>query len=108
ELFRNVPLLIQVFFWYFGVLRALPPVRGSLHLGHAVFLSNRGLYVAAPVATAGTVPILIALLLAALILRSAVPRRVGAGAALLLVLGCRAAFGAPVAWSLPVLHGFNF
>ncbi len=35
ELFRNVPLLIQVFFWYFGILRALPPVRGSLHVGQS-------------------------------------------------------------------------
>ena len=26
ELFRNIPLLLQIFFWYFAVLRALPRI----------------------------------------------------------------------------------
>ena len=44
ELFRNVPLLLQVFFWYFAVLSALPGARQSLSLGEAIFLNVRGLY----------------------------------------------------------------
>ena len=44
EIFRNVPLLLQVFFWYFAVLSSLPGARQSLSLGEAVFLNVRGLY----------------------------------------------------------------
>ena len=44
ELFRNVPLLLQVFFWYFAVLSTLPGARQSLSLGEAIFLNVRGLY----------------------------------------------------------------
>jgi len=44
ETFRNIPLLLQVFFWYFAVLAALPSVKDSLSLGEAVFLNVRGLF----------------------------------------------------------------
>ena len=45
ETFRNIPLLLQIFFWYFGVLRALPGPRDSIALFDALFLNSRGLYV---------------------------------------------------------------
>lgn len=45
ETFRNIPLLLQVFFWYFAVLATLPNTRDSLSLGEAVFLNVRGLYI---------------------------------------------------------------
>jgi general L-amino acid transport system permease protein len=44
EIFRNIPLLLQVFFWYFAVLASLPGARQSLSLGEAFFLNVRGLY----------------------------------------------------------------
>lgn len=44
ETFRNIPLLLQVFFWYFAVLSTLPSARNSLSLGDSVFLNVRGLY----------------------------------------------------------------
>ncbi|MCC7411480.1 MAG: ABC transporter permease subunit [Gammaproteobacteria bacterium] len=44
ELFRNLPALLQIFFWYFVVLRALPPARAGLALGPGVILNNRGLF----------------------------------------------------------------
>ena len=44
EVVRNIPLLLQLFFWYFGVLRSLPPPRESLVLGPGIFLNLRGLY----------------------------------------------------------------
>jgi general L-amino acid transport system permease protein len=44
ELIRNIPLLLQLFFWYFGVLRSLPPPRESIVLGPGIFLNLRGLY----------------------------------------------------------------
>ncbi|MEE9285429.1 MAG: ABC transporter permease subunit, partial [Dehalococcoidia bacterium] len=32
EIFRNIPLLVQLFFWYFGVFLLLPVVQDSIHL----------------------------------------------------------------------------
>jgi general L-amino acid transport system permease protein len=43
EVFRNIPLLLQIFFWYFSALALLPPVADSLHLG-GILLNNRGLF----------------------------------------------------------------
>ena len=44
EIFRNIPSLLQIFFWYFAALRALPRTDSSLALFDSVFLNNRGLF----------------------------------------------------------------
>ena len=44
ETFRNIPVILQVIFWYTAVLAALPSARESLSLGEAIFLNVRGLY----------------------------------------------------------------
>jgi len=44
ETFRNIPLLLQVFFWYFAVLAALPSPRESMSFGESIFLNVRGLF----------------------------------------------------------------
>jgi general L-amino acid transport system permease protein len=44
EVFRNIPLLLQIFFWYFSAIALLPAVADSLHAG-AFILNNRGLFV---------------------------------------------------------------
>ena len=44
EFFRNVPLLVQLFFWFYIVL-ALPTVRESYSLADLVYLNNAGLYI---------------------------------------------------------------
>ncbi|TDR75814.1 amino acid ABC transporter permease [Photobacterium lutimaris] len=49
ETFRNIPLLLQIFFWYFAVLQALPSPRNSISLSESVYLNVRGLYFAKPV-----------------------------------------------------------
>lgn len=49
EIFRNIPLLLQIFFWYFAVLGALPSVRDSISLGAGIEFNNRGLYMPGPV-----------------------------------------------------------
>jgi general L-amino acid transport system permease protein len=41
--FRNIPLIVQVFFWY-HVTRLLPPVRQSLEILGCCYMSNRGVY----------------------------------------------------------------
>lgn len=61
ETLRNLPLLLQIFFWYFGVLSALPTARNSLALfGDTVFLNSRGLYMPKPIFEDGSGLILIA------------------------------------------------
>ena len=45
ETFRNIPLLLQVFFWYSAVLATLPSTRDSLSFGEAIFLNIRGLFI---------------------------------------------------------------
>ncbi|WP_070963375.1 amino acid ABC transporter permease [Vibrio sonorensis] len=54
ETFRNIPLLLQIFFWYFAVLQALPSARQSISLGEAIFLNVRGLFFPAPVFEQGS------------------------------------------------------
>ncbi len=53
EIFRNIPLLLQIFFWYFAVLGALPSVRDSISLGAGIEFNNRGLYMPGPVPEEG-------------------------------------------------------
>ena len=48
ELVRNLPLLLQLLFWYIVVLRTLPEPRNSLAPGAGIFLNNRGLFVPKP------------------------------------------------------------
>ena len=47
EIFRNIPSLLQIFFWYFVVLRILPRARESFEMLGVVFLNKRGLFVPA-------------------------------------------------------------
>ncbi len=47
EFFRNIPLLLQIFFWYFAALRALPlPQKAEPMLG-VFFLTIKGFFVPA-------------------------------------------------------------
>ena len=48
EVIRNVPLLLQLLFWYFAVLRSLPMPQDSYNLWGDVFLNRRGLYFPSP------------------------------------------------------------
>jgi general L-amino acid transport system permease protein len=45
EILRNIPLLLQLLFWYFGVLQALPAPRDSITAGRWLVINNRGVYV---------------------------------------------------------------
>ena len=53
ETFRNIPLLLQIFFWYFAVLAALPSARQSMSIGEIIFLNVRGLYFPGLIAESG-------------------------------------------------------
>ncbi len=50
ETFRNIPLLLQIFFWYHAVLKPLPGPKDSLVLSGSFFLNNRGMYFPRPIA----------------------------------------------------------
>ncbi|MGB8713616.1 MAG: amino acid ABC transporter permease [Onishia taeanensis] len=123
EIFRNIPLLLQIFFWYFAVLRSLPSPRDSMSLGEAVFLNIRGLVVPAPVGGPGFVWTLVALavaVIAAIVLvrwnrrrQEATGDRLPAGwisAGMIVALPALVfvASGMPLTWDLPKLGGFNF
>ena len=45
EFFRNIPLLLQIFFWYFAALRALPLPQDSEAILGVFFLTIKGLFV---------------------------------------------------------------
>jgi general L-amino acid transport system permease protein len=122
ETFRNIPLLIQLLFWYFAILQPMPGPRGSLSLFGLVFLNNRGLFVPAPeiaddelatlVMVCAGVCVAIACFLA---VRYRRPRTGHASwpwrAVGFIALGVSLAFlffGHGLGWSVPRLEGFNF
>lgn len=44
ELFRNIPPLLVILFWYQGVVALMPAVRDSYELPFSTFLNQRGVY----------------------------------------------------------------
>ncbi|KQW72453.1 amino acid ABC transporter permease [Ensifer sp. Root127] len=66
EVFRNIPPLLVIFFWYSGVLALLPQPRNSMELPLGMFLNNRGLTFPSPVFGEGTSATLIAIAIGAL------------------------------------------
>lgn len=129
ELFRNVPLLLQLFFWYFAVLAVLPAPRASTlrwgceEAGCLAALSNRGLVLAAPLWQAAlqwAVAAFVSGVIAAFLLRAwnrRRQRRSGqvlrlwwAYALLVVVLPLVVFFALvePAQVSRPLLQGFNF
>ncbi len=123
EVFRNIPLLLQLFFWYFAILRPLPAPRESIVLLPDVFLSNRGVAMPAFHPTDATSLFLIALAVAIVgiivLRRWARKRRLATGQsfpdgriALGLLIGLPLlaffAVGAPAQIEPPVMGKFNF
>ncbi len=53
ETIRNVPLLLQILFWYFAVLQTLPAPLESLAVPGGFFLNNRGFYTPKPILEPG-------------------------------------------------------
>ncbi len=45
EIFRNIPLILQIFFWYFAALRALPLSENSINFYDISYLNVKGWYV---------------------------------------------------------------
>ena len=123
ETFRNIPLLLQIFFWYFAVLGALPSVRQSMSLGMGIEFNNRGLYLPAPVPGEGfslVVWLFILGIIGSIFLAKWAHKRqdetgrqfpvflsslgliIGLPVVVFLILGM------PLSWEYPELRGFNF
>jgi len=109
EILRNVPLLLQILFWYISVLRALPNVRG--------------LYLPKPIFEEGFTNILYALLAAFVLIifltlwarkrqeltgQQFPVFKSSLGLLIVLSLGAAALSGFPMTWDYAVLKGFNF
>jgi general L-amino acid transport system permease protein len=58
---RNLPLLLQLLFWYNAVLKALPAVNESVPIPGGGLLNNRGLFLPEPVFRPAFMAVLIAL-----------------------------------------------
>lgn len=123
EMMRNVPLLLQIFVWYFGVLRALPGPRDSVDIAGAIFVNNRGMFVPAPVFESGfgvvTTAIIIAIVGIVVLSRWAKKRMeltgqpfpvflTSIGIFIVLPVIAAAIMGFPMTWDYAQLKGFNF
>jgi general L-amino acid transport system permease protein len=64
ELIRNLPLLLQLLFWYNAVLKALPELRDSWTIPGGGFLNNRGLFLPQTIFHRGGELLTVALVLA--------------------------------------------
>jgi general L-amino acid transport system permease protein len=122
EVIRDLPLLLQLLFWY-TILQSLPPPRQAMNPIEGVFLSNRGMKLpfiewtsvhwwalAAMVAGIG-LTWLYARAMQARQYADGQPRKIWPAALALIIgvpLAVWAAFGAPFTPDIPVLRGFNF
>jgi len=122
ELIRNIPLLLQILFWYNAVLKALPELRESIAIPGGGLLNNRGLFLPHPDFAPGFGAVLIALVagLAGTFalhvwerrrqeLTGAQPQILGWGLALIigLPLAVFALAGFPLSFSFPQVSRFN-
>ncbi len=123
EIIRNIPLLLQIFFWYFGVLRNLPGPKQSLEFLDSFFVNNRGIYSPSPIPESGFFLVIIAFIVGIIativVARWAHKRQDQTGqqfpvffTALGLIIGlpfvALAVSGFPIAWDYPALKGFNY
>lgn len=123
ETFRNIPLLLQIFFWYFAVLQALPSPRASISIGDSLFINVRGLYMTRPVFEEGShlifIALMVALVFSFIFARWAKKKQEATGEQTPIVTVSLAAIislpliaffvaGMPVSLEYPELKGFNF
>lgn len=123
EVMRNIPLLLQIFFWYFAVLRPLPSPRNSIALLDSIFLNNRGLAYPKPIPEDGfsiaAWALGIGIVATFAIARWARLRQEATGqqfpvvwTGLGLIVGlpilCFLLMGMPMSFDYPALKGFNY
>ena len=123
ETFRNIPVLLQILFWYNVVLAAMPSVRQSYSFFDSVFINQRGIFVPKPIFLEGSIYVGVALVVAIIMgwfVHKWAKRKLEESGkefpvfltnlALLIILPLIAyyAAGKPIDFDYPVLKGFNF
>ena len=123
ETARNIPLLLQLFVWYFAIAINLPPANQSFVIPGGGFLNVRGLFLPKPVAEPGFSLVLVALAIGiaasigfavhARLLQQRTGKRLPVlwttlGLAIGLPLALFLALGRPLSFEYPALRGFNF
>ncbi|PQP35465.1 amino acid ABC transporter permease [Desulfobacteraceae bacterium SEEP-SAG9] len=123
EVMQNIPVLLQLFFWYAIFYETLPSPQQALNPIRGIFLCNRGVAIAVPATHTSHICMLLALMLGGVLVyflrRWAKARqyqtgqafpvlRVSIGIIIGLPLMTWLVFGAPMAMDIPVLTGFNF
>ena len=63
ELFRNIPILLQILFWYNIFLNALPHPKKSVSFLDFIFINNRGFYLPNPIPQDGFLWVLVAFII---------------------------------------------
>ena len=122
NLVRNIPVLLQIILWHTVLTNTLPHPRQSISLFDSIFLSKRGFYMPFPVDHLGWTLFLIAIPVAvviAVMLNKWATRRqemtgeqfpailAGIGIVVFLPILAWAVGGAPTAFDVPALKGFN-
>lgn len=122
EVVRNIPLVVQLLFWYGLATVNLPPAREALSPFPGVFLSLRGLFLPKPELDGATGMLWSAILAGVLLMTAAfllthTPRlrprrnsmlRYGLGLSALLIILAWFEGGVTARWDMPALDGFNF
>ena len=122
ELFRNIPVLLQIFFWYNIFINIFPHPKQSLSFFDVVFLNQRGLYLPKPILESGFLLVIIAFVVGIILTvfmkryfnkkhdETGVHTRT-LGYSTLLILGLPAVFflllGSPLHFDFAVLGKFN-
>jgi general L-amino acid transport system permease protein len=123
EVTRNIPPLLQLFIWYFAVLKVMPPVKQSYNFGDLFFLNGRGFYGPTPIFDdrfVWTLAAVVVAIVAAIAVRQWAKLRLARTGqrfpvfltvlAILIVLPVLVFLvsGTQVTWNVPALAGFNF
>jgi len=123
ELFQDIPILLQLFFWYAIFYEMLPSPRDAVNPFYGLFLCNRGLIFGIPqshpVYNYMAIAVILAVIIIFFIKKWAKKRQDLTGKAfpvfytsIALILGlpfvCWLIGGTPTEMSVPVLKGFNF
>jgi len=122
EIIRNIPLLLQLVFWFGAMIALLPLVKESVNIGDVIFLNKKGLFLPKPIFEGSIIIFLIsvglAIGIAGVISRWAHRRQIATGeqfptiivntALIILLPLITYIIVDPVVWEIPQKGGFNF
>jgi general L-amino acid transport system permease protein len=123
ETLRNIPVLLQILFWYFAIVGTLPGVKSSIKFWNYIILNNRGVIFPEPSLESGFLSFIVAIFVSFIAIRFLITfarlKQDTTGQQLpvfylsiAIIVGLSGFsilfFGAPISFSYPVLRGFNY